>query len=766
MDTSRVRPGLIVDDPIEAETCTSPKFGRLYWGKFQQFTTYQVGGLGVIYRDRRTSGNKRSFVAVAVGVMTGGLVSYYSWFSCAAIRRIANDTEFSPATSTLANGASHSEPSSPVRLGVWGYRFVIWVDCYVLEPCKIALRMAYLFALFLPLVVAYPLGWFGPSLPEYSNETACRMWWYQLVTSQMARAGPTFIKLSQWAASRADLFPSEFCHELSRLHSGNNPHAFQQTRRMVEHAFDGWRLEDVFELFETEPLGTGAIAQVYRAKFRPGMGQYFLEQHRRQPLPADPGNMPASQKTTDPSGSTVPAPEQVAIKVLHPRVAQLIRRDLVIIGMVAAILDWVPNMQWVSFPDEVAKFGDMMQSQLDLRVEAANLLRFRHLFRDRPEVRFSYAWKELCTSHVLVEAYEDAVSLELLLRHPGTSFDHRLAGLGLNAFLMMVIYDNFIHADLHPGNILVSFTKPEGPHYLDRLVNKIRGFSDHNDEQRALRTWYHKAQQMTMEQKEKLGNDNANTTTGEAIVTAWFPEEPLTTDTPLTEKATQSLIHSTIRQLANRPSAFKEYMEDLADMGFVPQLIFLDTGLVASLNETDRRNFLDLFQAIAQFDGYRTGQLMVERCRTPQLVLDPDIFALKMQHLILLVRRKTLTLSQVSIGDLLREVMVMVRQHHVKLEGRFVNVVLSILILEGIGRQLDPNLDLLKVSLPLLRSYGLEQSGKATLDSVRHVPQSGIANLAWWIKVWLWLEAREWIHNLRQFEMEDVLFGKYMYPDV
>ncbi|KAJ1968256.1 hypothetical protein IWQ62_001355 [Dispira parvispora] len=609
-------------------------------------------------------------------------------------------------------------------------------------------------------------SWFGPSLPEYSDETAWRLWWYRLVTSQMARAGPTFIKLSQWAASRADLFPSEFCHELSRLHSGNNPHAFRQTRRMVEHAFDGWKLEDVFEFFEVEPLGTGAIAQVYRAKFRPGMGQYFLEQHREKSLLVNSKDAPVSTDITNTPDSTAPVPEQVAIKVLHPRVAQLIRRDLVIMGMVAALLDWIPNMQWVSFPDEVGQFGTMMQSQLDLREEAENLLRFRLNFWDRPEVRFPYAWKELCTSHVLVEAYEDAVSLELLLRHPGTSFDHRLAGMGLNAFLMMVIYDNFIHADLHPGNILVTFIKPEGPHYLDRLMDRVRGFSVHNEEQHALRTWYRKAQQIAVGQNGNAVNESANNAAVKSNSTTWSPGETPTTDTPLTEKMTQSLIHSTIRQLANHPSAFNEYMQDLADMGFVPQLVFLDTGLVASLNETNRRNFLDLFQAIAQFDGYRTGQLMVERCRTPQLVLDPDIFALKMQHLILLVRRKTLTLSQVSIGDLLREVMAMVRQHHVKLEGHFVNVVISILILEGIGRQLDPNLDLLKVSLPLLRSYGLEQSGKATLDSVRHVPQSGIVNLAWWIKVWLWLEAREWIRNLRQFEFEDVLFGKYMYPDV
>jgi len=85
---------------------------------------------------------------------------------------------------------------------------------------------------------------------------------------------------------------------------------------------------------------------------------------------------------------------------------------------------------------------------------------------------------------------------------------------------------------------------------------------------------------------------------------------------------------------------------------------------------------------------------MVQRCKTPDLVLEPETFALKIQHLVLSVKSKTFSLARIRISDILGEVLTAVRVNHVKMEGDFVNTILSILLLEGIGRRLDPELDL------------------------------------------------------------------------
>jgi aarF domain-containing kinase len=149
-----------------------------------------------------------------------------------------------------------------------------------------------------------------------------------------------------------------------------------------------------------------------------------------------------------------------------------------------------------------------------------------------------------------------------------------------------------------------------------------------------------------------------------------------------------------LRPHRHEKAAWIEALNQIDKEGYRPQLIFIDTGLVTELNTTNRANFLDLFKAIAEFDGYKAGHLMVERCRQPDAVIDGEVFALRMQHLVLGVKSQTFALGNIKIGDILNEVLSMVRTHHVRLEGDFVNVVLSILLLEGIGRALHPELDL------------------------------------------------------------------------
>lgn len=188
------------------------------------------------------------------------------------------------------------------------------------------------------------------------------------------------------------------------------------------------------------------------------------------------------------------------------------------------------------------------------------------------------------------------------------------------------------------------------------------------------------------------------------------------------DPTTDSLVND-LRDVRHDAPAWRAALEKVHEEGYLPKIVFIDAGLVTTLDETNRRNFLDLFRAIAEFDGYRAGQLMVERCRTPELTIDPETFALKMQHIVLNVKRKTFSLGQIKISDILHSVLKAVREHHVKMEADFVNTVISVLLLEGIGRQLDPGLDLFKSSLPILRQLGRQMG---TQDNIKHMDQGSL----------------------------------------
>ena len=422
---------------------------------------------------------------------------------------------------------------------------------------------------------------------------------------------------------------------MSALHSNAPAHSMSVTRKTVEKAFGGRPFEEIFEEFDEQPLGVGAIAQVYKAKLKPDLAvpgepdipepQTTYERVRRNVDPllkSTPGRVPSTY---------------VAVKVLHPKIEKLVRRDLKIMAFFAAIINAVPTMEWLSFPDEVSQFADMMRLQLDLRIEAANLTIFRKNFAQRTTAWFPYPYTECTTRQVLVEEFATGIPLEDFLHNGGGVFQKEIADEGLDAFLHMLLIDNFIHADLHPGNIMVRFYKPEGVPALRR--SKAKKDLDH------------------------------------------------TVD--VTEEVLKRL-----RPLRRSKAEWLAQLEQIDAEGYRPQLIFIDTGLVTELNSVNRNNFLDLFKAIAEFDGYKAGHLMVDRCRQPDAVIDKEVFALRMQHLVLGVKSKTFALGNIKIGDILNEVLSMVRNHHVRLEGDFVNVVLSILLLEGIGRSLDPGLDL------------------------------------------------------------------------
>ncbi|KAJ5977418.1 hypothetical protein N7501_000760 [Penicillium viridicatum] len=568
---------------------------------------------------------------------------------------------------------------SPDAQGLSKLRQTIWVYfyCYIYDPIATGIRFVHLAVIFIPVVVTVPAIWLGRKVQDRGGARSGTLWWYRFLVNAMERAGPAFIKLGQWAASRTDIFPPEMCNIMSSLHSNAPAHSLHQTKRIIRKAFNGLPFEDIFEEFQEEPLGVGAIAQVYKAKLKPS-----LAATNEAELGIEPPTLGEKvRKNVDvlvkSSPQRVPS-SYVAIKVQHPRVEQMIHRDLRIMSFFAHMINLIPTMHWLSFPDEVQQFGEMMKLQLDLRIEAANLVIFRQKFNSRTTAWFPYPYLEYTTREVLVEEFAQGIPLATFLDIGGGLYQHDIANEGLDAFLHMLLIDNFVHADLHPGNIMVRFYRPSE---LDLSLGKhSRAFN-----------------------------------------------APTRAEVDVTEAVLERL-----RPSLNDTDDWNSALSQLHDEGYRPQLIFIDTGLVTQLNDTNRRNFLDLFRAIAEFDGYRAGQLMVERCRTPEEVIDPEIFALKMQHLVLSIKSRTFALGSVKIGDILSEVLTMVRGHHVRFEGDFVNVVISCLLLEGIGRSLNPNLDLFKSALPILRQLG---SGSSFLETVR----SGDYSMLW---VWVGLEAR------------------------
>lgn len=299
-----------------------------------------------------------------------------------------------------------------------GHVYVTSVIFSLIEGLILFLRAIYLAILFSPCMVLAP---FSDSLGIEFRRS-----WLRIVRLTLEKAGPAFIKWGQWAAARPDLFPSDLCHELSELHSKAPAHSFAYTKRAVEKAF-GRKLSEIFDNFEEKPVASGSVAQVHRATLR---FRYPRKQIK---------------------------PKLVAVKVRHPGVGEAIRRDFVLINLFAKFSKFVPTLRWLRLDESMQQFAVFMLSQVDLAKEAANLSRFIYNFRHWKDVSFPKPLYPLVHPAVLVETYEHG---ESILHYVDKLDGHErmktaLAHIGTHALLKMLLVDNFIHADMHPGNILV-----------------------------------------------------------------------------------------------------------------------------------------------------------------------------------------------------------------------------------------------------------------------------------------------------------------------
>jgi aarF domain-containing kinase len=141
-------------------------------------------------------------------------------------------------------------------------------------------------------------------------------------------------------------------------------------------------------------------------------------------------------------------------------------------------------------------------------------------------------------------------------------------------------------------------------------------------------------------------------------------------------------------------------------------IVFLDAGIATSLTPNDRRNLKDLFRAVILNNGNEAGRLMVERAkyeRCSEVEGGVDAFASGVEEIVSEFhdrRKQGLTLGAVRIGYLLSRVLDLCRKHGVEVDPSMANIVISTLVLEGLGRSLNPDLNLIDCAIPFVLGRG------------------------------------------------------------
>jgi len=295
-------------------------------------------------------------------------------------------------------------------------------------------------SVFLALVFS-PLFCTSTMVVLFPDSQKLRQIWLESIISCVNRAGAAFQKFGQWLSMRPDMFPPDVINTLAKLRSDAPSHPGAVSRKMILEEL-GRDVEELFDQFEEEPIASGSVGQVHRARLRPEFALDGREGRLRD----------------------------VAVKIQHPGVADSAFMDLNILWKV---VHWSERVIHMTMPFNRGEFDEVIQAQMDFTREAFNLQKFRRNFQGERGIRFPRVAPKFVTPEVLIETWAEGKVVSSILE----DFDNakasckeamnsvkikkrelqgKLCGLLYDMSMKMMVRDNFVHGDLHGGNILYS----------------------------------------------------------------------------------------------------------------------------------------------------------------------------------------------------------------------------------------------------------------------------------------------------------------------
>jgi ubiquinone biosynthesis protein len=228
--------------------------------------------------------------------------------------------------------------------------------------------------------------------------------------------GPTFVKLGQILAGRADLFGPEYIAEFEKLHSHVPAVPLEILRPQLREDLGG-EPEDVFARFDPEPLAAASIAQVHRAQLKDGT--------------------------------------EVVVKIRRPGITDTIEADLRLLARIAAVAEAeIPSLKPYRPQQLVRELARSLKRELDLASECRNAERIATNLAPLPWIVVPKVHWQHTTERVNVQDFVGGVAGNDLAGLDHQGFDRNLlAQRGSQAVLKMIVQDGFFHADPHPGNV-------------------------------------------------------------------------------------------------------------------------------------------------------------------------------------------------------------------------------------------------------------------------------------------------------------------------
>ena len=242
--------------------------------------------------------------------------------------------------------------------------------------------------------------------------------------------GPTYVKIGQIMSSRVDMLPQSYCDELQKLRQNVKELDPEIAKAVIEQE-TGKKIDEIFSEFRDKPLGSASIGQAHYGVLKDGT--------------------------------------KVVTKVQRPLIADMMRKDFVLLKKLSSSLDLVSP---VDEDGEAEKVVDLYQvidelekvteEELDFRIEAENTRFFKeHCIEDETKISCPSVIDELTTERIFTMTFVDGYSISKRERVIEDGYDVDEIGTAIiDNYLHQVLDVGTFHADPHQGNIMIAHGIP------------------------------------------------------------------------------------------------------------------------------------------------------------------------------------------------------------------------------------------------------------------------------------------------------------------
>jgi len=239
---------------------------------------------------------------------------------------------------------------------------------------------------------------------------------YERIRLALEDLGPTFIKFGQIISLRPDLLPEDLLDELEKLQDEVPAFDFDDVEAVVEESL-GKPLQDIFSIFDVDPIAAASLSQVHRAVLR------------------QEGHI-------------------VAVKIQRPGIVVKIKSDLDILESICRYLEQkFDDLKGYNLTKLVEITRRHLLNEIDFKIEMRNI-KIARAHALETNIHIPEVYETYCSKKVLVMEFVQGVKFKDITADSLLDSKH-LARQGLMAAVKQILEDGFFHADPHPGNLLV-----------------------------------------------------------------------------------------------------------------------------------------------------------------------------------------------------------------------------------------------------------------------------------------------------------------------